>query len=358
MDARPQSGPPGRFGWSELSKLAAAVAVGLIVPALLYLLARPLALLVLAFTFAAALSPPADFLERRMPRPLAVVLLYLVVVATVATLLGSVVPTFASETRGFIDRAPALLDQAQRWLAGVLPVNSVPLRDGLKAALLNAQDTWMTVPMFALGVLFDLLVVLFLSLYLLISGPKLKAFILSLVPRRSRRRSSRLLARVGRAMGGYVRGAVLSGVFVGALVWIALWIVGLEYRQSLAVAAGFGEFVPYIGPLLAAMPAVLLGLSESPSQGLLVGGIYLGLQQVESYVITPNVMKTQTDLPPALVIFALACGFAAGGLVGALAALPLFAAGRVLLLAAAPLLRHRLARQSSGASASRLRRSS
>ena len=271
----------------------------------------------------------------------------------VVLLLASVAPTFTFEMRDFTTRAPELLDRAQRWISGWMPGDPMSLRDGLVGALMSVQDTLMLLPVRALSVIFDALVILFLSLYILISGPRLKRFVLSLLPERCRRRASRLMARTGRAMGGYVRGAVISGIFVACITWIALWAVGLEYRQSLAVVAGLGEFVPYLGPLVAALPAVLLGLSESPSQGLIVGAVYLGLQQVESYVITPNVMRTQTDLPPALVIFALASGFALGGLLGALAALPLFAAGRVLVLAAAPVIRHRASRRADGYGSSR-----
>jgi predicted PurR-regulated permease PerM len=227
------------------------------------------------------------------------------------------------------------------------------VREALIAVLQNFENTLLQLPMQAIGVLFDALVVTFLSLYLLIAGPGLKRFALSLTPVRGRPRTSRVLARMGHAMGGYVRGAAISGALVALLTWVALAIVGLEYRRVLAALAFFGEFVPYLGPMLAAAPALVVAMSESTGTAIAVALVYLGLQQVESYIIAPNVMKTQTQVPPSLVIFALVAGFSIGGLVGALAALPLFAAGRVLLLAVAPAIRQR----SSTIGLSRSRRS-
>ena len=276
---------------------------------------------------------------------------YLTVAAAVGGLVASVAPTILDEARQLIARAPALLDSFQEWLASWTPLaaSATSVRDAIITVLQNFQGMLAQVPMRALALAFDALVVVFLSLYLVIAGPRLKRFTLSLVPDGpQRRRTGRLLARLGHATGGYVRGAAISGVLVGILTWVALRVVGLEYRLVLATLAGLGEFVPYLGPLLAAVPAVLIALSDSSATALGVAGIYLGLQQVESYLITPNVMRTQTNLHPALVILALAAGSRVGGLLGALAALPAFAALRVLLLAAAPAIRRVAAHASAG----------
>lgn len=343
--ARPSSEPSARATplttWSDLPVLSAALALGIALPAVVYLFARPLALLILAFTIAQAFSPVVDALERRLPRALAAALLYAAILGVVFVMLASIVPTLANEVGALVQRAPELLESLRVWLSGFLPVSRIPLQDALLSVLYNFQSILLNLPLQALNVLFDALVVFFLSLYLLIAGPRLKHFVLCLVPQSRRRRVGRALGRMGRAMGGYVRGAALSGVFVGLLTWVALLIVGLEYRGALAVAAAVGEFVPYAGPIVAAAPAMLVALGTSPSTALIVALLYIGMQQLESYVIAPNVMKTQTDLHPALVILALAAGFSVGGLIGALAALPTFAALRVVVVAVAPYLRSR-----------------
>jgi predicted PurR-regulated permease PerM len=308
------------------------------------LFARPLALVVLAFAIAQALSPLANYLQRYMPRTAGVVLVYAALAGLLVALLASVVPTLVYEARQLLGDTPELIRSAQRWVARWLPFGDRVSADTLASAIKQWDETLLQLPLQGLSLIFDVLVVLFLSLYLLMAGPQLKRFVLSLVPRRTRARPARVLQRMGRSMGGYIRGVAISGAFVGGLTWFALLLVGLEYRRSLAAAAAFGEFVPYIGPLLAAIPAVLVALAQSPPTALVVALIYLGMQQLESYVITPNVMRTQTDLHPALVLIALVAGLSIGGILGALAALPLFAAARVLLLAAAPAIRRELRR--------------
>jgi predicted PurR-regulated permease PerM len=327
--------------WRDVPPLATALLIAVAVPSLIYFFARPLALLVLAFTVAQAFAPLTDRLDRHVPRALAASLLYFAMLVLLLALLGLAAPMLIEEARQFVKHAPTLLDTFQQWLGRWTPVSTLPLRDALTALLENFQDTLVQLPLQALSMLFDVLVVVFLSLYLLIAGPALKRFVLCLVRERARRRTSRIMQRAGHAMGGYVRGAAMSGAIVGVLTWIALLILGVQYRQVLAAGSAFGEFVPYVGPLVAAVPAVLVALSQSPTTALMVAAIYLALQQLESYVITPNVMRAQTELPPALVVFALAAGFSVGGLIGALAALPTFAALRVLVLAAAPAVRRR-----------------
>jgi predicted PurR-regulated permease PerM len=171
--------------WADVLPLAAALALGIAVPALIYSLARPLALLVLAFTIAQALSPLADRLASRLPRPLAATLLYLLILGGLALLLSSVVPTFFEEARQLVSRGPELLERVQTRIGSWLPISGTSARDGLISVLQNFENTLLRLPMQALGALFDALVVTFLSLYLLIAGPRLKRFALSLMPRAS-----------------------------------------------------------------------------------------------------------------------------------------------------------------------------
>lgn len=141
-------------------------------------------------------------------------------------------------------------------------------------------------------------------------------------------------------MGGYLRGAAINGVIIGILTWIALVGVGLDYALPLAGLAAVGELVPYVGPLLAAIPGIAVGILESPTQAVTVAIVYLVLQQIEGHLVTPLVMRGQTHAPPGLVVFSLAAGFTVLGVLGALTAIPIAAALRLLVLrVAAPRLR-------------------
>jgi predicted PurR-regulated permease PerM len=132
-------------------------------------------------------------------------------------------------------------------------------------------------------------------------------------------------------MGGYFRGVAIDAAIIGMLTWTLLSVIGLPFALPLAVLAATGEFVPYIGPVVAAVPAVATGLLHSTQQGLLVALTYVVIQQIEGHVVTPLVMRSQTRIHPAAVMVALTTGYTIGGLLGALAAIPMFAAIRVLL---------------------------
>jgi predicted PurR-regulated permease PerM len=304
---------------------------GLAILALVYLLAKPLALLILALTVANALSPFADWLQKYMRRGLAVTLIYVTLFASVAVLGWLIVPVVTAEGARLLQTLPDLVDSARSWLHGAGPTGGGQLGRSVSSVIADGGAALLAVPLRGASFVFDLLVVVFLSLYLLVAGPALDRFVVSLFPTRHRRRATRLLHRMGSSMGGYVRGTVLDSMIVAFLTWLALAVVNLEYALVLAVVMFVGELIPYLGPVLAAVPAILVALVESPGKALTVALIYLAIEQLEGHIIAPNIMHSQTDISPALVIFALACGFAVGGIIGGLVAIPIFAAVRVLV---------------------------
>jgi predicted PurR-regulated permease PerM len=274
---------------APILSLAAAIALGLASVRLAWLLGRPLALVVLAITLAAALAPLAGWLDRQMPRSLAVVVVYAALAAIVIAAAAFVVPALNRELDDLLKQAPDLLSRLHARMTYFVPAGS-QLQQASTAALQQWLPKLAALPLHILAGAFELLVLVFLSLYFLIAGPRLHHFLTSLVPPRRRGFASRLLCAIARAMGGYVRGVAIDGVIVGILTWAALTAVGLPYAVPLAVLAGLGELVPYIGPVIAAVPAIAVALVESPTLALTVGIIYLVLQQIESHVITPNVV--------------------------------------------------------------------
>jgi predicted PurR-regulated permease PerM len=133
-------------------------------------------------------------------------------------------------------------------------------------------------------------------------------------------------------MGGYVRGILIEALLITVIVFVGLWLLGVEYPLALAVLAGIGEFMPYVGPIMAAVPAVLLALLESPTLALIVLGFYVVLQLVEGYLLFPFVVGNQSEIPALLIILGLLAGGAVGGVLGALVAIPLAGALRIVVL--------------------------
>jgi predicted PurR-regulated permease PerM len=136
-------------------------------------------------------------------------------------------------------------------------------------------------------------------------------------------------------MGGYVRGSVINGLIVGLLTFIGLLIIGVDTPLVLGIFAGILEFIPILGPFIAGVLIVLTALLQSPLLALLAAFYVLVMQQMESNILVPYIMRRQTELSPLLALLAVFFGGVAGGLVGVLAAVPAAAALQVILVSLA-----------------------
>lgn len=182
-----------------------------------------------------------------------------------------------------------------------------------------------------LGGLANIIVVAFIGLYGAIDPGTYQRGLVRLVPLRNRARAWEVLAGVGTALRGWLIGRVFSMLVVGLTTTVGLWLLGIPLALTLGLLAAVFGFVPYVGPLVAAVPAILLALMAGPQQALYVALLYLSIQTVESYALTPLVDQRVVQLPPALTITSmLLLGLLVGGLGLALAA-PLTATALVLI---------------------------
>jgi predicted PurR-regulated permease PerM len=326
-DERPEG---GASAWPLVLPAGAALALGLGIVGLVWLAGRALAIIILAIALAASLAPLVGRLNRRMRRGLAVVVVYLGA-AVVLVLLGwAILAPLQQQVQRLAGRGPQVISTVQQQLRSVLP-RFAQQPQVVSTIMDQAAGVLRQMPSTLASFLFELLVLVFLSLYFLTVSPRIHWFLLTLFPPSRRRRVSFLLCQMAREMGGYFRATAINAAIIGTLTAVALWIVGLDVVVPLAVLAAAGEFVPYIGPIVAAIPAVAVGLLQSTQQAITVALVYAAIQQIESYIVTPNVMKSQTRVNPAMVIVALTIGYTIGGVLGAIAAIPIFAAARVLV---------------------------
>ncbi len=337
--------------WRSVLPLAAALALGLGTLSILRYLAHPLALLVLAISVAEALSPLVSRLERFVRRGFAVGIVYLAVTAVFAGLAWSIVPTVLSQGEQLVQAAPALTERVRVWIGqqnSALGFQISTLFDSLPSHL-GSFLVWLPLRLFRSTL--QALVVVFLSIYWLFGSPGLQRFTLTLFPPDHRADAGHVLVRMGQAMGGYVRGAAINAVIMGALAWLGLSLLHVPYALTLGALTMLLEPIPLLGPILAAVPVVLIALSVSPTLALYALGLYTVLQQVEGQVLTPNIMRSQTDVPQTLVLFAVLAGGALGGLLGVLVSIPLAAAARVFVLEVlAPAVRRRVGAEPVGES--------
>ncbi|MBS1190981.1 MAG: conserved hypothetical rane protein [Rhodocyclaceae bacterium] len=183
-----------------------------------------------------------------------------------------------------------------------------------------------------LGAVAGLLVVFFIGLYAAAAPRTYLDGLLRLVPPRGRRRAAEVLAALGATLHWWLIGTFIKMAAVGFATTVGLLLLGMPLALALGIIAFLCEFVPYVGPILAAIPALLVALAVGPAEMASVAALYLGIHMVEGYVISPLIDQRSVKLPPALAITAqLLLGFSTLGLLGIFIATPLTAVGMVLV---------------------------
>lgn len=310
-----------------------------------------LLLVIVSAILAAGLSPAIDAIsgyqpERkllRLPRAVAVLILYLALIAGIALIFVVIIPPLVEQTQSFIQQLPKYIEDLRSTVRSL--EESYPFLQELNARLLQQLESSLgglagafaqapSVLQFALGVvggLLSVVLVLVLTLYLIVDAEHLRRGLLAILPQENRDLASAMMDRVRVKIGAWLVGQVLLSSIIGIASFIGLLILGVPYALLLAVIAGIGELIPIAGPVLSAVPAVLVAAFVSPLQGVLTVGLYIVIQQLESNVVAPQVMRRAVDLPAAIVIISILMGAEVQGLVGAIIALPIAAALTVVL---------------------------
>ncbi len=179
--------------------------------------------------------------------------------------------------------------------------------------------------------LINLFVILFVGVYAAVSPALYRENFLYLFPGRRRERLREVAGALGHSLRRWLMGQLASMAVVGALSAVGLMILGVPLALALGLIAALFSFVPYLGPILAAAPAILVGMMEGPQTALYVAALYLGVQFVESYLITPLIQKRAVELPPALLIASQVLMGVLAGALGVLLAAPLIVAVIVII---------------------------
>jgi len=324
----------------------------LLVAAALWLARSALPVFAIAIALAFLLDPPVAALHRRgIPRVVGILLVYVAVVAAVIGLGWLLLPPLFDQLRRFLEQLPTLAAQFVEWEQALVAwLTSLPLpepiRDALDSIIESGQQAVVALleaivgPLLSLiaraaGFLFGLVVVPVWLLYVLKDRERLPDGFLGLLPAGWRPDASHAMGLTTSVIGRWIRGQLLLGavIFVATLVGLlVLSAIGFrefaDFAVLLALVAGVLELVPIIGPIIAAIPAVLIGASISPAAALAAVALYTVVQQLENHLLVPKVMGDAVELHPAVVIFSLIVGASLFGLWGAILASPVVALGR------------------------------
>jgi predicted PurR-regulated permease PerM len=180
--------------------------------------------------------------------------------------------------------------------------------------------------------LFDIFLVVFIAIYALIAAPHSHKTILSLVPAEKEDRVNHVLGSLVHTMGGYIRGVSITAGIIGSVSYVGLLLIGVNFPLTLAIISGLSEFLPFVGPWIAGAVMVTVALLQSPTKALITLLFAFGVQQLEGNLVAPNVMHPATCISPLTAIVALFAGASVAGVLGAIIAVPLVAAVRVLVV--------------------------
>ena len=350
-DARGGASSAGRL--PPLSpRVALLVVASLVLASVLWLGRDALGPFIVGLLVVYLLDPVVERLARaRVPRVVAILLTYLAAFALVVEGLNLMLRPLVDQIRQFVQDLPGNVAAVQAQLERIGAVyRGLELPPAMKAAV----DEWLAkvaagnvgfdptvlLPVVALttgvlGAVFAFLIVPVWAFYLLKDMPSLRTAFDAALPPEWRADVWAVIRIVDRVFGSWIRGQLVLGLSVGTATFVGLLFLGAtvdpifaRFGVLLAVIAGILELLPIIGPIIAAIPAILLAATAGLEPAVAALALYVVVQQLENNLLVPKIQGDATNLHPSAVMFALVVGGAVGGLLGAILALPIAAAAR------------------------------
>jgi len=307
----------------------------------LYLLLDLVLVVLTAVVIASSVEPAAKwFAKYKIPRVPAVIFVYASVAILFAGIFYFFVPPLLDEASKFASVLPKYLESAgttsslvkdnltgaQKIVGGLS--NSIPLKD----LILQAKNTITGFSGGAFeaitrifGGVFSFLIIIVISFYLSVQKDGISNFLKLISPIKQQDYVVDLWRRSQIKIGRWFQGQLLLGLIIGVLVYLGLTILQVPYALLLAILAAIFEIIPIFGPILAAIPAIALGFSNSATVGVMTLVLYLVIQQFENHLIYPLVVRKVIGVPPILVILALIIGWNLAGFLGVLLSVPIAA---------------------------------
>ncbi len=285
------------------------------------------------------LNPLVRLLRKvHVPRGIAVATVFLSFIGAVAAAIILLIPPIQNQIQAIRGNLPLYTDQAQRQvqnLQAFFERNGIGVDVQQKAdATLQALKSWasdlsgnaVSYSLSALSALILVLIVLVAAVYMLLDAPRIAQF----AKRIGGPSAAQFLRRTERTLGQYVKGQTLVSLIIGVSAGLVLWVFGVTgiFPQGATYAALFAawvflmEFVPYVGPILGAVPPLLLALFTSPVTALWVLIAFIAIQQIEGHVVVPQIMGDAVGVHPLVVIFGVLVGGEIYGVLGVLIAIP------------------------------------
>lgn len=283
----------------------------------------------------------ASLEKRRVPRLAALLLIYMGFVLLVVVAVMNAIPIFTKQMVELSDDLPRLTTWYETWMQEweahkyFLPDS---IQHGVDRAIIQSQEkmthdisSFVDGAKKTLGKVLGYAVIPFIAFYLLKDMKQIHRGLILWVPRKFRRQTQVAMRDINDSLGKYIHGQMVVSLIVGVLIYIGYWAIKMPYPFVLACFVALTNIIPFIGPLIGAVPALLIALTISTKQVLLVLGINLAIQIIEGNIISPNIMGKTLHLHPLTIIFALLAGEAIAGVIGMILAVPVLAVLKVII---------------------------
>ncbi len=297
----------------------------------LYIIRDIIALVIVSLFLAAAIMPWVNwFHKHNIPRALAVLIIYLIVFAGVSFIFFLIIPPLAQQISMLANSFPQYF---QKLILGVeeiekfsrdasQAVNTENLVSYVQGVLGNAAKGVFSVISSFFGSMVFLVATLVLTFYMVLNEELLVRSAKLITPAKHRKYVGDFIKRSQKKLGDWLRGQLFLMLAIAVFTYIGLLILGIKFALVLALIAGLLELIPYAGPILSAIPAIILALNISPIKAVLVIVLYFIIQQAENHILVPKVMEKAVGLNPIITIIAILIGAKLFGIMGAILAVP------------------------------------
>lgn len=317
----------------EISTATILKVIGIILGIwLLYAIREVVVIFFIVLVIVAAFGPLVDRMSKYIPRVLALIILTLIFFGFLTVIGFLIVPPVVEQLQQLAINAPLYIERFG------------PLYQNLQNYVLRYQETLLNfTPNFGkltggiysttigfISGLVAVVTILVLSFYMLLEQESIKGFLHQTIPMEHKEKIFDVFRKIGNKMGSWLRGQFSLMLLIGILDGIVLAILGVPYALTLAVWGGLTEVIPYIGPWLGMIPAVVIAFTISPIKGLLVLLAYIAVQQLEAQFFAPKIMGKAVGLSPVIIILSLLAGAKLMGILGVIIAVPVAAALAVI----------------------------
>ncbi|MGX7111233.1 AI-2E family transporter [Gemella cuniculi] len=308
--------------------------------------------IILAYIFYYILNPLVDLFSKKMSRFIASLLAMLVGVIVILVVIIGIVPVVVEQTQNLISAMPRYIEAVRGYLdtnsdnTYVKAVNEY-INTNLNTSKISSQAV--TVASSAAQSIASslsstasvLITMPFILFFLLKDAAKFKKYIISLVPNRLKYSFDETVNEIDEKVGSYIQGQMLVSLCLGVMLFIGYNIIGLHYAFSLATIAAFLSIVPYLGPILAITPAMLVAASTSGIMVIKMLVVWGIVQFCEGNIISPNIMGRSMKMHPLTVIFVILIGVNIAGVVGAILGIPVYSILKILTIRLINMLKNR-----------------